>query len=244
MALGMLGGGGSILTVPILVYVLHLNPHTAIAASLLIVGANALMGAAMHYRDGHVKLKPALTFGALGIAAAFIGAQASKLVSGPVLLTLFALLMLVIAAMMLSRRRESAKPSVPAVAAWWRIALGGVGVGFLTGFLGVGGGFLVVPALVFLLGMEMRDAVGSSLVVIALNSAAGVAGHLNDGAFPWGLILFFVLAGVAGLLVGLQITRRISAERLRQAFAGFVIALGVTLLAINLPLAVASIHLS
>jgi uncharacterized membrane protein YfcA len=118
-----------------------------------------------------------------------------------------------------------------------------MGVGFLTGFLGVGGGFLVVPALIFLLGMEMRDAVGSSLVVITLNSAAGVAGHLNDGAFPWGPILFFVLAGIMGLLVGLQVTRRISATRLRQAFAGFVFALGVTLLAINLPLALASLHL-
>jgi uncharacterized membrane protein YfcA len=242
-ALGMLGGGGSILTVPILVYVLHLSPHIAIAASLLIVGSNALIGAAMHYRDGHVKLRPALTFGSLGIAAAFIGARASKLVSGPVLLTLFALLMLIIAVLMLAQRRERAKPSAHGAAAWWRIALGGVSVGFLTGFLGVGGGFLVVPALVFLLGMEMRDAVGSSLVVIALNSAAGVAGHLNDGAFPWGLILFFVLAGVAGLLAGLQITQRISAARLRQAFAGFVIALGLTLLAINLPLALAALHL-
>jgi uncharacterized membrane protein YfcA len=124
-ALGMLGGGGSILTVPILVYVLRMNPHIAIAASLLIVGSNALMGTAMHYRDGHVKLKQALTFGALGVAAAFIGARASKLVSGPVLLTLFAILMLVIATIMLSRRRQSGTTSAPGAAAWWRITLGG-----------------------------------------------------------------------------------------------------------------------
>ncbi len=239
LALGLLGGGGSILTVPILVYLVRMDAHIAIAASLLIVGANALIGAIMHYRDGHVQLRPALLFGALGVVAAFAGARLSKLVSSPVLLMLFAVLMLVIAVAMLTQRpsEPSAVPSHPPVV-WWRVALGGIGVGFLTGFLGVGGGFLVVPALVFLLGMQMHDAVGSSLVVIALNSAAGVAGHLGDGAFPWGTILLFVAAGMGGLLVGRRVLLHISAVRLRQAFSGFVIALGLTLLTINIPLVV------
>lgn len=233
MALGMLGGGGSILTVPMLVYLLRLDAHIAVATSLVIVGVNALAGAGMHWRERHVRLKQALLFGAYGIPAAFVGARLSRFLSGPALLVLFAVLMLVVAALML---RGSAKPARQGGAAsWWRVVLGGLGVGFLTGFLGVGGGFLIVPALVLLLGMEMPDAVGSSLVVIALNSAAGLLGHLSDGALPWTLIGIFVVAGLIGLRVGSWTTRWIAPGRLRQSFAIFVVALALVLLAINLP---------
>ncbi len=236
LALGMLGGGGSILTVPMLVYLLGLQPHTAIAASLVIVGANALTGAWLHHRAGHVRLKEALLFGAYGMLAAYGGARLSTQVSGPVLLILFALLMLLIAALMLHggiRARQGLRPATP----WWRVLVGGLAVGFLTGFLGVGGGFLIVPALVLLLGMDMPDAVGSSLVVIALNSAAGLFGHLGDGELPWLLIGLFVLAGLIGLRVGERATRTLSAQRLRQAFALFVVALALVLLLINVPAA-------
>ncbi|GAC1385974.1 MAG: hypothetical protein NVSMB42_05970 [Herpetosiphon sp.] len=236
IALGMLGGGGSILTVPILVYILRQDPHIAVATSLVIVGLNSLVGVGFHWRDGHVKLKQALIFSAYGIPAAYIGARLSKLLSGPVLLVLFALLMLVIAGLMLRSGERTEAGDVKRVAvAWWRGLLGGVGVGFLTGFLGVGGGFLIVPALVLLVGMTMTDAVGSSLLVIALNSAAGFMGHLNDGALPWPLIGVFLVAGLIGLWLGSLMTRRLSPGRLRQSFAVFVVALAVVLLGINVP---------
>ncbi len=239
LALGMLGGGGSILTVPILVYVLRQDPHTAIAASLVIVGANALMGAWLHRRAGHVRLREALLFGAYGMLAAYGGARLSTQVSGPVLLILFALLMLVIAVLMLRGGIRTAQDARPANS-WWRVLIGGLGVGFLTGFLGVGGGFLIVPALVLLLGMDMADAVGSSLVVIALNSAAGLLGHLSDGSLPWALIALFVAAGLIGLRFGERATRKLSALRLRQTFAVFVVALALVLLAINVPAVLAA----
>lgn len=236
LALGMLGGGGSILTVPILVYLLRQDPHAAVATSLVIVGTNALTGAWLHGREGHVRLKQALLFGGYGLVAAFVGARVSRLVPDHLLLVLFAVLMLLIAALMLRRSRTPPSPHGDhAPAAWWRIILGGAGVGFLTGFLGVGGGFLVVPALVLLLGMDMADAVGSSLVVIALNSAAGLLGHLGEGALPWALIAVFLGGGVAGLVLGARLARRLPAGRLRQMFAVFVVALAMVLLALNLP---------
>ena len=143
LALGLLGGGGSILTVPVLVYLLRLDAHIAVATSLVIVGMNALVGAGFHWRQRHVKLKQALLFGAYGIPAAYIGARLSGFVSGPVLLVLFAILMLVVAVLMLRGGVKAAGHD--GAASWWRVLLGGVGVGFLTGFLGVGGGFLIVP---------------------------------------------------------------------------------------------------
>lgn len=228
LALAMLGGGGSILTVPILVYILRLDPHIAVAASLVIVGVNAVTGAWLHQREGHVKFTQALLFGLYGMLAAFGGARLSRLLSGPVLLVLFALLMLVVATLML--RGPGPGSTATPHHSWWRVLLGGVTVGFLTGFLGVGGGFLIVPALVLLLGMEMPDAVGSSLVVIALNSAAGLVGHLQDGALPWPLIGVFLIGGVAGLVLGTKATRLLSATRLRYAFALFVVVLAVVLL--------------
>ena len=236
LALGSLGGGGSILTVPALVYLLGQNPHGAVGSSLVIVGANALFGAWLHGRESHVRLRAALLFGAAGVAAAFGGARLSRLLPGPALLILFALLMLVVAAVMLRGQIRAGEAGHPAAPVWWRVLLGGVVVGFLTGFLGVGGGFLIVPALVLLLGMDMRDAVGSSLVVIALNSAAGLLGHLGDGGLNWWLIGLLLAGGVPGLLLGARLARRLPAARLRQTFALFVVLLGVTLLAINLPL--------
>lgn len=237
LALGLLGGGGSILTVPILVYTLHQDPHLAVATSLIIVGANAMLGAWMHRRQDHVRFKQALLFGALGIPAAFGGARLSHSVSGPLLLVLFALLMLVVATLMLRggiTRQLSSKHTL----VWWRVLLGGAGVGFLTGFLGVGGGFLIEPALVLLLGMEMPDAAGSSLVVIAVNSAAGLLGQVGTTGLPWMLIAVFVIAGLAGLGIGARATRLLSPDRLRQSFAVFVITLAIVLLVVNIPVVV------
>lgn len=235
LALGMLGGGGSILTVPALVYLLGQNPHGAVGSSRVIVGANALIGAWLHSRAGHVRLRAALLFGAAGVAAAFGGARLSRLLPGSALLALFALLMLVIAGVMLRGQARQTAANAVTAPVWWKVGLGGIGVGFLTGFLGVGGGFLIVPALVLLLGMEMPNAVGSSLVVIAINSAAGLLGHLDDGALNWWLIGLLLSGGVPGLLLGARLARSIPPARLRQSFALFVVLLGAALLAINVP---------
>ena len=234
LSLGMLGGGGSILTVPALVYVLGQDAHVAVGASLVIVGMNALTGSWLHHRAGHVRLRAALLFGGAGLLAAFAGARLSRLLPSPLLLSLFALLMIVVAALMLRGAGQAPHPHAAPIV-WWKLLLGGAAVGFLTGFLGVGGGFLIVPALVLLLRMEMRDAVGSSLVVIALNSAAGLLGHLGDGGINWGLIGLLLLAGLPGLLLGARLARGLPVARLRQGFAVLVLLLGGVLLAINVP---------
>ncbi|GAB4202258.1 MAG: sulfite exporter TauE/SafE family protein [Roseiflexaceae bacterium] len=236
LSLGMLGGGGSILTVPALVYVLGQDPHAAIGASLVIVGLNAATGAWLHGRAGHVRLKASVLFGSAGLLAAFAGARLSALLPDALLLVLFALLMLVVATLML----RGGAPQVPAdVPVRWKLLFGGLGVGFLTGFLGVGGGFLIVPALVLLLGMDMRDAVGSSLVVIALNSVAGVCGHLGEQSVSLLLIGLLLVGGLPGLLLGARLAQRLPAARLRQGFAVLVVLLGIALLVLNLPKLVA-----
>ncbi|HET7638572.1 MAG TPA: sulfite exporter TauE/SafE family protein [Ktedonobacteraceae bacterium] len=234
LVLGMLGGGGSILTVPALVYPLHMDPHVAVTASLMIVGVNALMGSVIHWRSGHVRLKEATLFGVYGIVSSYAGARLSTLLDSTLLMILFALLMLVIAVVML--RPKIGVTTRSTHRSWWLVLLGGLGVGLLTGFLGVGGGFLVVPALVLLLGMEMPTAVGSSLIVIAMNSAAGIVGHLNSHlALPWAEILVFTAVGIGGLLIGAKLMKILPVARLQQAFALFVLGLSLVLLVINVP---------
>ena len=240
LALGALGGGGSILTVPALVYLLGQDAHAAVGTSLVIVGANAAFGAYMHGRRGALRLREALIFGGAGIVAAYGGARLSSRLPPALLLALFALLMVLIAVVMLRGRAQQPEAGRATLGsggrAWPRVIAGGLGVGFLTGFLGVGGGFLIVPALVLLLGMEMQAAVGSSLLVIALNSAAGLLGHLGDVPLNWGLIGLLVAGGLAGIAGGAWLAQRVPPARLRQAFALLVLILGGVLLALNLPL--------
>lgn len=238
LSLGLLGGGGSILTVPILIYALGQDAQAAVATSLAIVGTNAVVGTVMHWRAGHVRVRQALLFGAAGMAGAYFAAGLSSLVSDELLLVFFAILMLVIGSLMLRPlpvREAEETESRSQLAQLGLTLLAGAGVGVLTGFLGVGGGFLVVPALVLVLRMSMADAVGSSLLVIGLNSAAGLAGHLQGGELNLPLVITFALAGVLGLALGSRWSHRWPAARLRQAFAGLVFVLAVTLLVLNVP---------
>lgn len=231
VSLGLLGGGGSILAVPLLVYVARIDVHVAIGMSLAIVGATALGGAVVHAREGRVDLKAALLFGVAGMVAAPFGAQASHTVPHRMLLLLFAALMIVVGGLMLrGRRGGSAGPRPPR-----RLAIlgAGLGVGALTGFLGVGGGFLIVPALTLLAGLPIHTAVGTSLLVIAMNAAAGLAGHLRQGEIPVGLTAVFTAASLLGASFGGQMAERFEPVRLRRAFAVFVILIGVALLAAN-----------
>jgi uncharacterized membrane protein YfcA len=233
VSLGLLGGGGSILTVPALVYLVGQSPQAAITTSLAIVGANSALGASFHRSQGTVRWRVALVFGGVGMLVAFFAANIGKLFPPALLLVLFAVLMLAIGGLMLRSaapvRKDTPGPRLPVVIA------GGAGVGLLTGILGVGGGFLIVPALVMLVGLPMKQAVGTSLVVIAMNSAAGLLGHLGVSELDLVLTFIFVAAGLVGVLTGTRLVGRLPAVFLRRGFGVFVILLALFLLYDNLP---------
>jgi uncharacterized protein len=231
VSLGLLGGGGSILAVPVLVYVARVDVHAAIGMSLAVVGATALVGALVHARAGRVDLRAAALFGGAGMLGAPLGAQATHAVAPRVLMLLFATLMLAVGTLML-RGRGAARPGTPRP---HPVALpaAGFGVGLLTGFLGVGGGFLIVPALTLLVGLPIHRAIGTSLLVIAATSAAGLAGHLGRGEVPLGLTAAFTAAAATGALGGVRLAGTLDPARLRRAFAAFVILVGLFLLSKN-----------
>jgi len=230
LSLGLIGGGGSILTVPILVYVLGENVHLATGTSLAIVGANALIGAWDHQRAGRVRLRVALTFGALGMAGALVGTWLNQLAPGRAVLVGFAVLMLIASGAMV-RVRLTNRQRTERTALSLRVAAAGLGVGMLTGFFGVGGGFLIVPALVLVLGLPMREAVGTSLVVIAIDAAAALLGHLHAGGVDLLVTVLFILGGAAGSIGGSRLSGRLDERRLRQGFAALVALLAVYILA-------------
>ena len=213
--LGALGGGGSILTVPVLVYLLHQEPHAATAGSLLIVGITAAAGTIAHWRTGRVRLAPGIAFGVLGVAGSYAGTRLSSSVPPDLLLSLFAGLMLAAAAAMLRRRPGTAGQDERAggstiVRRALTIIAAATGVGLLTGFFGVGGGFVIVPALVLLLGFDMPAAVGTSLLVIAINSAAALAARLGGPvSHDWALLAVFtvLLIAVAGYSLARSLPR-------------------------------------
>jgi uncharacterized membrane protein YfcA len=231
VSLGLLGGGGSILALPVLVYVAGLEVHAAVGASLAIVGATALVGGLVHARRGRADLRAAAFFGAAGMVGAPLGAQVTPLVPGRVLLLLFGTLMLVVSVLMLRGHPPARSPHPgPHPAA---LPLAGFGVGLLTGFLGVGGGFLIVPALLLLADVPIHRAVGSSLLVIAANSATGFVGHIRLGGLPLGMTAAFTAAAILGALVGVRVSAGLDPGHLRGAFALFVLLVGLALLARN-----------
>jgi uncharacterized membrane protein YfcA len=227
LSLGLLGGGGSILTVPVLVYVLDLAAKPAIAMSLPVVGITSLVGAALHWRLGNVRVPTALTFGLLAMIGAFAGAKLAGFLSGAVQLVLLAIVMLAAAASMLRgtvrSRGEAETTAPPRLALLVPVALG---VGVLTGLVGIGGGFLVVPALVLLARVPMRQAVGTSLLVIAMNSASGFAGYLGSVDLDWGFLAGFTTAAVVGALVGTALVALVPQAALKRGFAVFLLAMG------------------
>jgi uncharacterized membrane protein YfcA len=231
VSLGLIGGGGSIITVPVLVYALGVDAHQAIAMSLAVVGVTSLIGAWMHSRKGAVDLATGTRFGGSGVVGAFFGSRLTYLFAPEVLLLFFAGLMLVIASLMLVKRRGG--EAIPHARSTWKAVAAGLVVGVLTGFLGVGGGFLIVPALVLFGGLGMKDAVGTSLVVIAINCVAGLAGHLAHGGFDPQIATVVTALAAGGALAGTALSHRASPERLKTGFALFVIAVAVFLVARN-----------
>ena len=232
-SLGLLGGGGSILTVPALVYILGLTPQVAVTTSLVIVGVNSIIGTFFHRKKG-LNLRVALIFGGTGMVTSYFSAGLSKQLSPNVLMILFALLMLLVGIVLL--RRKDVQSNVPQGddLNLWKVLAGGAVVGLLTGLLGVGGGFLIVPALVILVGMPVHHAVGTSLVVIAMNSFAGFLGHLDGIVLDIPLILTFIVAGVFGSFAGTKLGKRLNAAILRRTFSVFIIGLALFLLYDNI----------
>lgn len=245
LTLGALGAGGSILTVPALVYLLGQDTDAATTGSLLIVGVTALAGMAAHHRTGHVRVVQGLVFGMLGIAGSYAGSRLSAQVAPAVLLTAFSVLMLVVAVVMLAlgRRHDGGKqvrqvndgpiirlrPNFAcACPRALKVVIAASAVGLLTGFFGVGGGFAVVPALVLMLGFTMPVAVGTSLLVIAINSTSALVSRLGHGVqLDWPLVGAFTLAAIVGGLVGGRLATRVRPERLSLAFAVLLIAVAL-----------------
>ena len=227
--LGLLGGGGSILTVPILAYVAGMAPGEAIAASLVVVGITSVAGAVNHAQRGGIDWTTGIVFGGVAMVGAFVGGRLATYLPGWLLLSLFAGLMITTSLVMLRKKESSAGPR--ARAGLPLIAVEGFAVGAVTGLVGAGGGFLVVPALVLLGGLSMHKAIGTSLLVIAMKSAAGAAGHLSHVDIDWSVTAAVAAFAVLGSLVGARYTARIPAATLRIAFAWFVLVMGSLILA-------------
>jgi len=233
LSLGFFGGGGSILTVPLFVYVFGLDPKTAIASSLLVVAAASSVGAIQHARAGHVRVADGLVFGSAGMVGAFAGGRASAFIDGGVLLLLFASIMMITATAMW-RGRRAPPPEADATAdhpkARMRLALQGLIVGSFTGLVGAGGGFLIVPALALWAGLPMPAAIGTSLAVIVMQSLAGFAGHANAVEIDPTLVGSVSVIAIAGTLLGTRLAQATDPARLRRGFAGFVLAMAALIL--------------
>ena len=230
VTLGLLGGGGSILTVPVFVYVLGLESKRAIAMSLPVVGLAALVGVARHARLGNIDLRTALLFGLAAMTGAYAGARLAQFLLGPVQLALFALVMLVAAVSMLRNASLPEDPDAGQQASWGKLAPIGLGVGMVTGLVGAGGGFLIVPALVLLGRVPMRRAIGTSLLVISMNTAAGFAGYWNAVDIDWKLIVSFALLAGVGILGGSALVHRVPTAQLKRGFAVLLIVVGASIL--------------
>lgn len=254
LSLGALGGGGSILTVPALVYVLHEPAHAATTGGLVIVGVTSLVGSIGHARSGNVRWRAGTLFGVIGIAGSYAGTALNRMVNQDALLLAFGALMLVAAVAMVRRTTAPSPAAQPAMvlatagaparggtgpdtasprdprrpriapAGVLRLVLAGLAVGFLTGFLGVGGGFIIVPALVMVLDFPMSIAVGTSLLVIAINGAASLAARAGAETFHWAVIVPFTVAAIVASLAGARVAEKASGPSLTRAFAVLLVA--------------------
>lgn len=240
LSLGLLGSGGSILTVPILIYLAGEQEKIAIAESLGIVGAISFAGFIPYALKKQVHWRSVILFGLPGMAGTYLGAMIAGFVTGKFQLMLFALVMVLAAFMMFHDNKTliEIEGKTEAAHAWWKIVLEGLAVGILTGLVGVGGGFLIVPALVLLVGLPMSLAVGTSLLIIALKSFSGFYKYMDvlenmNLSMNWQLILIFSLIGAVGSLVGKTVGSKISNRNLKKAFSVFLILMGSYILYMN-----------
>lgn len=241
LSLGLIGGGGSILTVPALVYLFAIEPVTATAYSLFIVGTASLVGAVPKYREGLVDLRTAIVFGIPSIIAVFLTRKylvplipEEVFQAGGFVLTKNILLMLIFAVLMVFASFSMIKKSKPEAATTGKqqfnyplILAEGLIVGTLTGLVGAGGGFLIIPALVILSKLPMKQAVGTSLLIIAAKSLIGFTGDLFNLAIDWSFLLLITGISVAGIFLGNRLSRKIDGEKLKKGFGWFVLVMGI-----------------
>jgi uncharacterized protein len=238
ISLGLIGGGGSVLAVPILVYIMGISPKSAIAMTLFIIGFVSLIGVIPHWKRGHVNIKITCIFGSATMLGAFIGAKLAILpfITGTMQMILFAVMMLLAAIFMINKNSQvatdntenqldlSTYPQPICKFCWLWMMTEGLGVGILTGLVGVGGGFAIVPALVILGNIPIKEAIGTSLIIIALNSAAALSGYLGHVNLDWNLIISFTLAAGFGIIIGSYLSEFVQPRRLQQIFSFFLIA--------------------
>jgi uncharacterized membrane protein YfcA len=242
ISLGLIGGGGSILTVPVMVYLFSVQPLLATSYSLFVVGTTSLVGAANNYKRGFVNINTALLFGISSIITVFLTRKfiipaiagftinINGLIFTEAMFTmlLFAMLMVIAAVSMIKTRPPSIIdiPSSKNIN-FSSLLLYGIGIGFITGLLGAGGGFLLIPTLVIVVGLTMKEAVGTSLLIIALNSLIGFAGDLGHFTIQWKLLLSVTTIAITGIFIGGAMAKKIPAEKLKKGFGWFVLVMGI-----------------
>lgn len=234
VVLGMLGGGGAILTLPLLVYVLRVEPKTAIATSLFIVGTTSAIATVMHARAHAVRWRIAAIFGLAAVAGAYSGGRLARYLPATFLLVLFGIVMVTTSIAMLRGRKEPDPTKAERALRIGRMVVLGAAVGVLSGLIGAGGGFLIVPALALFGGLSLREAIGTSIFIITLQSFAGFVGHAAHVELEWALVLWLSGATAVGSIIGSAVGAKISTTMLRRAFAWLVLAMGLFMFATNL----------
>ena len=243
ISLGMIGGGGSILTVPVLVYMFGISPVLSTSYSLFVVGSTSLVGAFNNYRKGFVNIKTALLFGLSSITTVFLtrkfliphipqtlGSIGNfKITQSLVIMVLFAILMVAASLSMIKSKKEETnnitvenkKINLPKLLSY------GIAIGLATGFLGAGGGFLLIPTLVLLVKLPMKEAIGTSLFIIALNSLIGFTGDLGHFTIDWFFLFKITCIAIAGIFIGGFMSKKISGDKLKKGFGWFVLVMGI-----------------
>ncbi|MNJ95579.1 Sulfite exporter TauE/SafE [compost metagenome] len=242
ISLGLIGGGGSILTMPVLVYLFGINPLLATSYSLFVVGSTSLIGALSNYRKGQVNLKAAFFFGAASIVTVFLTRKfivpvipehlfsigSFRVSSALATMVFFGVLMLMASISMITRKQiEGEEQECKDCIKFFKLLGYGIAIGLVTGLLGAGGGFLLIPALVFLLKLPMKKAIGTSLLIIALNSLIGFAGDLGHFVIQWKFLLSVTAIAIIGLLIGTLISKKLPGEKLKKGFGWFVLIMGI-----------------
>ncbi|WIM68133.1 sulfite exporter TauE/SafE family protein [Corynebacterium breve] len=230
LAIGLLGGGGSILMVPLLTIVAGWPATNAITGSLFVVGATSLFSTLLHARLGNVAWRLGLIFGAVAMAGAFAGGLFAAFLPDALLLTMFALVMLASGWGMVRKRKNTKRRSPDEPTPWGKVTAVAFAIGVLSGLVGAGGGFLIVPALVLLFGVSMATAVGTSLLVITMQSTSGFVAHLINTPIDWPFALAITLVATLGAVLGVRLVKRIPAAKLRKVFGIFVITMAFVML--------------
>lgn len=244
ISLGLIGGGGSVLALPILVYVMGVPPKSAIAMTLVIVGTVSFIGMIPHWRQGNVNFKTGFIFGSATMLGAFVGAKIAThpFITGSLQMLLFAVMMFLAAGLMIRRSAKPAKkkpqgkliqviyPQPICKYCWLWLVSEGLGVGLLTGLVGVGGGFAIIPALVILGNIPMKQAIGTSLLIIAANAISGFLGYWGQVNLNWQLIGSFTVAASLGTIVGAYLSQFVDGQKLQKSFGYFLLAVAALIL--------------